>query len=203
MIGGVYAIVDVTAGRPPDAATRLARELLEGGIRVIQLRAKALPARAFLALARELRELTRAAGAAFVVNDRPDIAVLAGAEAVHLGQDDLPAAAVRAWLPASIRIGVSCHDPAQARAAAGVADYIGYGPVFATATKANPDPVVGVDGLRRIRSEHSELPVVAIGGIDLDRLAAVKSTGVEAAAMISALTGAQTAARAISIWESS
>jgi thiamine-phosphate pyrophosphorylase len=197
-IEGIYAIVDVTADRPPERASRLARELVAGGVRTLQLRAKSLPARRFLELARELRALD----AFLVINDRPDIAVLAGADAVHLGQDDLPPAAVRSWIPKEMKLGVSCHDPAQASAAAALADYIGYGPVFPTASKANPDPIVGVEGLAAIKIAHPALPVVAIGGIDLARLPSVKRAGADAAAMISALADRSSAERAIAIWES-
>lgn len=200
-IRGIYGIVDVTAERSSDCARQLAGELLEGGVRILQLRAKSIPARAFLELARELRELTQRAEAALVINDRPDIALLAGADAVHLGQEDLPAHAVRSWLPAGIELGVSCHDPAQANEAAVIADYIGYGPIFTTSSKADPDPVVGLDGLASIRSAHPDLAIVAIGGIDLDRLASVKRAGADAAAMISALTGKEAAQRAVAIWE--
>ncbi len=201
MIDGIYAIVDVTAARPPAEASRRARALLAGGVRTLQLRAKALATRPFLQLARELRAMTADLGAAFIVNDWADLAVLAEADAVHLGQDDLPVEAVRAFLPARMKIGVSCHDPEQLAAAAGAADYVGYGPIFPTASKANPDPVVGLDALRAARSAHPALAIVAIGGIDLTRLAHVRRTGVAAAAMISAMTDAGAARRAISIWE--
>lgn len=200
VIRGVYGIVDVTPARPPAAATQLAKELLAGGVRILQLRAKELPARATLALARELRALTEQAGALFVINDRADLAVLAGADAVHLGQDDLPAGAVRSWLPERIGIGVSCHSPAQV-AAVEHADYIGYGPIFGTLSKARPDPVVGLESLAAIKAAHPDLPVVAIGGIALDRLREVKRTGADAAAMISALDGIEAARRAVAIWE--
>jgi thiamine-phosphate pyrophosphorylase len=100
-----------------------------------------------------------------------------------------------------MKLGVSCHNPPQVAAAAQVADYVGYGPVFATATKQNPDPVVGIAGLAAIKRAHPSLPVVAIGGIDLDRLASVKQTGADAAAMISALRDREAARRAIEIWE--
>ena len=197
MIRGIYGIVDVTDRRPPESASQLARELLSAGVRILQVRAKSLSAREFLQLLRELRPEVPF----LVVNDRPDLAVLAGADAVHLGQEDLPAADVRSWIPAEMKLGVSCHDPAQAEAASKIADYIGYGPVFATSSKPNPDPVVGLQGLAAIVRAHPSLPVVAIGGIDLDRLAGVKRTGADAAAMISALVDGEAARRAIQIWE--
>jgi thiamine-phosphate pyrophosphorylase len=197
MMRGIYAIVDVGPSRSVEDARQLARALVAAGVAMLQLRAKTLSARELLHLARDLRGVAPW----FVVNDRPDIALLAGADGVHLGQDDLPPEAVRRWLPAQMKIGVSCHDPAQAAAAAAVADYIGYGPVFATSSKANPDPVVGLEGLAAVKRAHPRLPVVAIGGIDLDRLALVKRTGADAAAMISALSSGDAARRAIEIWE--
>lgn len=204
MIRGVYGIVDVRRETPEAEAEALAEALLCGGIEILQLRAKVLPTRRLLELARRMRVLTREAGATFVLNDRPDVAVLAEADAVHLGQEDLPLEAVRNWLPASIRIGISCHTPEDVRAAE-AADYVGYGPVFATTTKVNPDPVVGLVGLEEVVRAHPALPVVAIGGIDLSRLPAVRRTGAAAAAMISALSrgrNAEAAARqAVTRWE--
>lgn len=204
MIEGVYGIVDVRSKTPQSEAIATASDLLEGGIRILQLRAKDLPSRSLLHLARALRAVTREAGAFFVVNDRPDVALLVEADAVHLGQDDLPAEAIRSWLPRSIRIGVSCHSPADV-AAVRAADYVGYGPVFATRSKAAPDPVVGLDSLAAVVQAHPSLPVVAIGGIDLRALGPVRRTGAAAAAMISALVAEPdvraTARRAVASWE--
>src|SRR5437899_12686409 len=122
----LYAIVDpLDTGRDPAA---LAAALLRGGARVVQLRWPAASARELLAAALAIRPLARAAGALFLVNDRPDVARAAEADGVHLGQDDLPVAAARRVLGAGRRIGVSTHDPEQARAAeAAGADYIGVG----------------------------------------------------------------------------
>jgi thiamine-phosphate pyrophosphorylase len=198
LICGIYGIVDVTEARSPEMARQLAKDLVAGGVRILQLRAKALSARKFLDLARDLRALD----VFFVINDRPDIALLAGADAVHLGQDDLPPAAVRSWIPSEMMLGVSCHNPEQAQAAAEVADYLGYGPIFTTGSKVNPDPVVGLEGLAAIKREHPEVPIVAIGGIDLVRLPAVRQTGADAAAMISALVDRAAAERAVALWGS-
>ena len=190
---GVYPILDVGPHLDAPRAPEAAAALLAGGARVLQLRAKALPGGELLALARVIRALTAGRGATFIVNDRPDVAVLAGADGVHLGQDDLPASAVRPWLPPGMILGVSCHDLGQARAAAeaGVANYIGYGPVFATGSKQNPDPVVGLEGLRAVREAHPALPVVAIGGLGREVLPALAGLGGAGAAMIAALLGAE------------
>jgi thiamine-phosphate pyrophosphorylase len=126
---------------------------------------------------------------AFIVNDRLDVALAAGADGVHLGQDDLPLAAARRVAPAGFVIGVSTHNLAQARAAvAGGADYLGFGPCFATATKENPDPVVGLDALAEVC--RLPAPVVAIGGITLDTVGAVARAGAAAAAIIGAVNAA-------------
>lgn len=191
MISGPYGIVDVSPTTPPSAASALLEALLDGGIRIVQLRAKALPGGPLLALAQTFRRQTRARGAWLVINDRPDVATLAEADAVHLGQDDLPLAQVRPWVPATLRIGVSCHSLAQVEAAcAAGADYLGYGPVFPTRSKADPDPVVGLAGLGAACARAGSTPVVGIGGITLAELSAVRAAGARGAAMISALAQA-------------
>src|SRR5436305_570944 len=135
-------MVDLGPGSPP--AGRLARALLEGGARVLQLRMKRGSAAAMLAVVDELRPLCRRHEALLLVNDRLDVALAGGADGVHLGQDDLPLADARRIAP-SLIIGVSTHDEAQAIAAAeGGASYVAFGPIFATASKENPDPVVGI-----------------------------------------------------------
>lgn len=186
---GLYAIVDPDhcRGRDPVA---IARAILAGGCAVLQLRAKALPDGACLALARELRAWCRRAGVPFVVNDRPDLAVLTPADGVHLGQDDLPLAEARRIVGDGISLGLSTHDQAQARAAvAAGADLIGFGPIFDTATKERPDPVVGLDRLADV-ARAVPLPVVAIGGIAIDRAAEVARHGARLVAAISAVSGA-------------
>ncbi|MSP63217.1 MAG: thiamine phosphate synthase [Myxococcales bacterium] len=191
-------MVDVRTGpgdRPPPAG-RLARALLDGGARILQLRMKGASAAALLAVVDEMRPLCRRREATLIINDRLDVALAGGADGVHLGQDDLPLAAARALAPPGFLIGVSTHGEAQAFAASdGGADYIGFGPVFATATKENPDPVVGLGALtalcRRVR-----IPVVAIGGISLDHVPEVVAAGAAAAALIAAVNGAPDVAAA-------
>lgn len=182
---GLYAIVDPErcAGRGP---IEVAEAILRGGCAVLQLRAKRLSDRERLALMRALRERARARDVAFVVNDRPDLAVLAGADGLHLGQDDVAIADARR-IVGSMPIGRSTHDLAQARAAIDEgADLIGFGPVFATRSKENPDPVVGLERLAEVVRE-SRVPVVAIGGIAEDDAARVRATGAAFAACIAAL----------------
>jgi thiamine-phosphate pyrophosphorylase len=174
---------------------RLAEALVVGaGARVLQLRMKAASAAAQLAVVRWLRPLTRAHGCALVINDRVDLALAAEADGVHLGQEDLPLEAARRLRDASgarLWIGISTHDEAQVRAAvSGGADYLGFGPVFATVTKANPDPVQGLDGLRRAVIAAGSVPVVAIGGLDPARAVAVARQGAAAACAIAAVNDA-------------
>lgn len=192
MIAGVYPILDIGRWASPEAAPQLLAQLLAGGAKQVQLRAKTLPAGALLALARVLQTQARAAGAALLINDRPDVALAAGADGVHLGQEDLPPDEVRRWLPAGMIIGVSCHDLAQLQDAItrGGADYLAYGPIFETRSKDRPDPVVGLEGLRAARALAGDRPLVAIGGITVSRLAEVRAAGATAAAMISELLGA-------------
>jgi len=184
----LYAIVDpLDTGREPAA---LAAALLRGGARLVQLRWPGASARELLAAALAIRPLARAAGALFLVNDRPDVARAAEAEGVHLGQDDLPVAAARRVLGAGRLIGVSTHDPGQARAAeAAGADYLGVGPVYATATK--PD-ALAPRGLALVSAVRAAVrcPLVAIGGITPETAAAVRAAGADAVAMIGALVRA-------------
>src|SRR5690606_17510047 len=145
----------------------LARQLVEAGAGVVQLRMKTASACELLASARALR---RELAVPFVVNDRLDVALAVGADGVHLGQTDLPLADARRIAGSRLLIGISTHALQQVRAAvAGGASYIGYGPVFTTATKENPDPVQGLEALARAVEAAGDVPVVAIGGITPDR----------------------------------
>lgn len=196
LLRGFYAVLDADDDR-------LARLLVspEGaggaGARVLQLRMKPstvqgpISTRDLLAAARMARRVTREHGALFVVDDRLDVALAADADGVHLGQGDLPLADARRVAGRRLLIGVSTHDLEQVRAAvAGGADYLGFGPVFATATKADPDPVQGLDGLRAAVRAAGRVPVVAIGGITVDRSAEVAATGAAAACVIAAVNRA-------------
>jgi thiamine-phosphate pyrophosphorylase len=189
-------MVDLAQGSPP--AGRLARALLDGGARILQLRMKRASAAAMLAVVDELRPLCKQREALLFVNDRLDVALAGGADGVHLGQDDLPLADARR-IAGKLRIGISTHSEAQARAAiAGGADYLGFGPIFATATKENPDPIVGLEALASVCRLGA--PVVAIGGISIERAADCARAGATAVAIISAVNSAPditTAARSV------
>lgn len=160
---------------------------LRGGARVVQMRAKDLPDRALLALAREGVAAARARGALLIVNDRPDVALLAGADGVHLGQEDLAPRDARLALPAGALLGLSTHDDGQVEAAAGEpVDYVAIGPVFPTRTKTDARPTVGLDGVRSARA-RTRLPLVAIGGITADNARAVIEAGADGVAVLSAV----------------
>lgn len=186
---GFYAILD----RDDEALARTLVDPAGAGARVLQVRIKPAGARAVLAAARMARRVTREVGAMLVVNDRLDLALAVEADGVHLGQDDLAIADARAVLAGrSLAIGVSTHDLAQVRAAlAAGADYLGFGPVFTTATKANPDAVVGLAGLTAAAAlaRASGVPLVAIGGITVEHGAAVCAAGAVAACAIAAVNG--------------
>lgn len=195
-MSGLYAIVDPRALGARDPV-RFAAAVLAGGCARLQLRHKAGSDRALLELARALKSLCAERGVPFVVNDRADVAQLTGADGLHLGQDDLPLADARALLP-DAEIGLSTHDPAQARAATD-ADLVAFGPIFATTSKEAPDPVVGLDALGAICA-NSPRPVVAIGGIDLARAPQIREAGATYGAVIGALAKADdptAAARAL------
>jgi len=148
-------------------------------------------------VARMARRVCDEANAALVVNDRIDVALAVGADGVHLGQTDLPLVEARAVAAGRLWIGVSTHDLAQVRAAcAGGADYLGYGPIFATTTKANPDPVQGLAGLRAAVELAGAIPVVAIGGITPAVAAQIYASGAAAICAISAVNDASDRAAA-------
>jgi thiamine-phosphate pyrophosphorylase len=186
-IWGFYAVLDRD---DPE----LARALV-GEARVLQVRIKpasgAADAGELVRIARMARRICDDAGAALIVNDRVDVALAADADGVHLGQTDLPLADARRIAP-DLWIGVSTHNLAQVQAACEAgADYLGFGPVFATTTKANPDPVQGLDGLRAAVTAAAGRPVVAIGGITVAQAGDVYRTGAHAICAIGAVNGAR------------
>jgi thiamine-phosphate pyrophosphorylase len=186
----LYAILDASmvAGRSLTEWVDLVAG--EDRATVVQWRFKGLDDAAALEGARELRAATRAAGVAFFVNDRPDIARVVGADGIHVGQEDLDAGDVRALLPHAL-IGVSTHNPAQFDdALMKPVDYIAVGPVFGTTSKANPDPVVGPEFITWGR-RRSQRPIVAIGGITLLRAPLVVEAGADGLAVISELMKAE------------
>jgi thiamine-phosphate pyrophosphorylase len=185
----LYAILDPEqiAGRDVE---KVLRDLLEGGARWLQLRAKALAPSEFFALASVARTETRAHGCTLIVNDRIDIALACDADGVHLGQEDLPLAVGRKLMGIKI-IGISTHDLAQAREAeSNGADYIGFGPMFGTSTKDTGYTARGVEMLRQIRA-RVQLPIVAIGGISEQNVQPVWQAGADSAAIISDLLRAE------------
>jgi thiamine-phosphate pyrophosphorylase len=184
----LYVILD--SGLLTVPAKVCAQELAAAGVRLLQYRHKSAPAREYLATCRELASTLVPLGISFIVNDRPDVALLAGATGVHCGQDDLEAEQVRAIVGKEKWVGVSTHNLEQFRAAASTsANYIAVGPVFATSSKANPDPVVGIDFIRQVRA-LTQKPIVAIGGITLERAASVIEAGADSVAVISDIIAA-------------
>lgn len=191
---GLYAILDPGATRSRDPE-RVAAAILAGGCARLQLRWKDGPDMARLALARALRERCRVAGVPFVMNDRADLAILSEADGLHLGQDDLEVADARRVV-GSMEIGLSTHDATQAmEAARGGADLVAFGPIFATASKEDPEPVVGLEALGEVCGALSR-PVVAIGGITAERAPRVRAAGATFGAVIGAVCAADDPERA-------
>jgi thiamine-phosphate pyrophosphorylase len=193
----VYPILDTTAldarGIPIEAA---AGAFLEGGAAILQLRHKGHWSRAVYESAQTVARLCREAGAAFVVNDRADFALLLGA-GLHVGQDDLPPREARKLVGPETLLGFSTHNAKQLAEAGGEpADYFALGPIFGTASKENPDPAVGVDELRRLRA-LVEKRLVAIGGITLENAASVWSAGADSVAVIGGVLPKNGGVRAI------
>jgi len=189
----LYAILDTSFSKGRSPITIL-REFLAGGVKLVQLRAKELSSADFFSLAKEARQLTREAGAFFIVNDRSDIALACNADGVHLGQDDLPLHAARKLLGSDKVIGISTHDLDQARSAElNGADYIGFGPIFGSTTKDTGYTPRGLEMLREVK-QAVKIPVVAIGGITEKNVAEVWEAEADAAAIISDLMGAENAA---------
>lgn len=181
-ITGLYAIIDSSLVSLDDAG-RCARELVDAGVRLIQLRAKGEGSRAVLAAASAMRSATKDK-ALFIVNDRVDIAMLSEADGVHLGQDDIPLIEARKLMPEAV-IGVSTHNLKEALDAASLgADYISYGPIFATKTKKDADIPKGLEGLKKLATSVN-IPIVAIGGITVETAPAVIEAGASAIAVIS------------------
>jgi|SRR5271165_1696554 len=184
----LYVILDAALITSPERHCALS--LAEAGVRLLQYRIKSAPARQYLESSRKLAEALRPKGVTFFVNDRPDVAFLAGASGVHVGQDDLDVEQARRVVGSDKLVGVSTHNLEQfQRATASSADYIAVGPVFTTSSKANPDPVVGVNFIRNVRS-LTDKPIVAIGGITLERAAAVIEAGADSVAVISGIFSA-------------
>lgn len=175
----LYAIADASFGDP----VQLAQDLFDGGARLLQVRHKTAGAREFLESVERILNIAPA-GSQVIVNDRLDIAIMARAAGVHLGQTDLPAAAARQIMGPGPVVGLSTHNLAQAVEAESLpVDYIAVGPIFQTSTKENPDPAVGIDELERICRAVGK-PVVAIGGITRETARSVIAAGAASIAVI-------------------
>ena len=179
----LYVILDAALLTIPE--TQCARELVDAGVRLLQYRNKTAPSRELLENSRQLSAELMPRGVTLMVNDRADVAVLASASGVHVGQEDLSVEEARSIAGPDRLVGISTHNLAQLEQAARTsADYIAVGPIFSTLTKVNPDPVIGTEFLRRVRS-LTDKPIVAIGGITLERAAEVVRAGADSVAVIS------------------
>jgi len=188
----LYALVDPERanGRPLDD---LAREVVAGGATLVQLRDKQASTRRLVQEARTIKEALRASGVPLLINDRVDVALAAAADGVHIGQDDMAVADARRLLGRQAIIGLSIKTMAQAQdAPLDLLDYVAIGGVFATASKDNPDPPIGAQGLRAlaatVRARAPELPIAAIAGIDRSNAGDVIAAGADGVAVISALS---------------
>ena len=190
-------VITDTGLAAPRTVVEVVSAALAGGAQAVQLRNKGEGARELMAVGRELRERTRAAGSLLFVNDRMDVALALEADGVHLGPDDLPVAAVRRHAPPGFLVGRSADDPLVARTAvADGADYIGCGTVYATTTKADAGDVIGLTGLRAV-VEAVSVPVVGIGGITVERTSEVLATGAAGVAVVGAVMAAADPAAAV------
>jgi len=206
-VAGLYGMVDTSANDTLDHLT-LGRLLLDAGVRVLQLRMKDSSAEQHLQILPTLQQMCSESGARLLVNDRLDVAVQVPGVGVHLGQDDAHPQEARRVLGDAVLIGMSTHSPAQARAACRMPiDYIGYGPIFSAAGKHHsamdrrvPHTPVGLASLKQVVTEAT-VPVVAIGGIDLERLPLILGTGVLAVATIAAVTGALNSSQAATAFQ--
>jgi thiamine-phosphate pyrophosphorylase len=178
----LYAIIDPTLLTISELA--MAEALAESGVQLIQYRNKTASSRQFFEISRRLASALAPRHVKLIVNDRPDIALLSGAAGVHVGQDDFGVEDARKICGPDCWVGISTHNLEQLAAADQTsADYIAVGPIFPTATKKNPDPVVGTEFLRKAR-RMTKKPLVAIGGITLERAAEVYRAGADSLAVI-------------------
>jgi len=182
-------VLDPTV-RPDRPLTDLLREAAAHGVRLFQYRDKASGMKDAYLCALALRQAATEVGALLIINDRCDLAMAVEADGVHLGQEDLPLAYARRLLGPGKIIGLSTHTASQVREAViGRPDYIGFGPIFRTSTKADHDPVVGLEGLRAVRS-MTTLPMFAIGGVTAASATEIIAAGADGVAVISAILNA-------------
>jgi len=179
----LYVILDAALLTIPES--ECSRQLVDAGVRMLQYRNKTPSSRDLLESSKRLSGELVPRGVTFIVNDRADVAALAGASGVHVGQEDLGAEEARGVVGRDKLVGVSTHNRAQfEQAVATSADYIAVGPIFSTSTKSNPDPVVGMEFIRKVRP-LTDKPIVAIGGITLERAVEVVRAGADSVAVIS------------------
>ncbi len=188
-IEGLYVITSSDFGRRHEEIAEMA---LKAGVRIIQLREKKKSSREIYEIAKRIRKLCDDYGAIFIVNDRLDIAILSGADGVHVGKEDPPAERIREVFDGII--GVSVDSVEEAKEAENYADYVGAGPVFPTKTKLDAGDVMGLEGLKRIK-EAVRIPVVAIGGINKENVGEVAKIA-DAVAVVSAVASAEDPYRA-------
>lgn len=184
---GFYAILT----SPRRGYTYCAQIAVDAGIRYLQLRIKDQPPSEVERIAVEIRKITEGSATKFIINDNPEIARACNADGLHIGQDDISFEDARSLLGDTAIIGISTHNPAQSTAACQLnPHYIGAGPVFPTPTKKNPDPVIGIDGLKKMLAVAT-VPVVAIGGIDCSNLSHVLEAGAKNFCMVREFTQAE------------
>ena len=186
----LYLVTDASLSRNR-THTQVVEAAIRGGVTAVQYREKSANTRQMIDEARALRQLCRAAGVPFIVNDRIDVALAVDADGVHVGQDDMPVAMARRLIGNSRILGVSAGNVDEARRAEEQgANYIGASPIFATATKPDAPPAIGVEGLRKMTRVVS-IPVVAIGGMNVENVSSVIAAGASGVAVVSAIVGAE------------
>ena len=196
-LSGLYLILDPSVS-PERSLMEVLKVAATSGAKIFQYRDKTASMKTAYAEALPLRQLARELGVCFIVNDRCDLALAVDADGVHLGQGDLPLSLARRIMGPDKLIGISTHNPEQVRiATTGGPDYLGFGPIFTPASKADHDPVVGLEGLKAIRP-LTPLPIFAIGGITLDQVEAVIRSGANGVAVISAVLKAPDLSRTVS-----
>ncbi len=182
----LYGILDLGYVAAADAVD-MARRMVKGGVNILQLRAKGFIAPEILNLAEQVRPITTAAGVPLIINDYPWLVARAGADGAHIGQDDGPLASARDKAGDDALIGRSTHSLEQARAARDEgADYLGFGPLFATPTKPEYQPI-GLDEIARVHAEIPDRPIFCIGGIKLANLPEVIAAGARRVVIVSGI----------------
>ena len=196
-LSGLYVILDPSV-RPDRPLIDLLKASAEAGAKIFQYRNKTASMKEAYAEASALRKVASDMGVTFIVNDRCDLALAVDADGVHLGQGDLPYGYARMVMGKSKLIGLSTHNRDQVKEAETLKpDYIGFGPIFKPGSKQDHDPVVGIEGLRAVRS-LTALPIFAIGGITVENMGEVMTAGANGVAVISAILGAPDIRRAVS-----